>query len=226
MKITAACAAALALLATAGVASAQDVSFNVGVTTDYVFRGISQNNEEPALQGGVDATFGSFYVGGWASNVDFGDSTKAEVDIYGGYKTEVSGFAVDLGVVGYLYTSDPSTSDYDYLEVKAAVSRAVGPVTVGAAVYYSPDFFGAADDEATYVELNGAFAPFSRWTISGAVGEQFTDVSDDYVTWNVGATYALSDTVAFDVRYHDNDIDSPALPIADGRVNATIKALF
>ncbi|HEX8470966.1 MAG TPA: TorF family putative porin [Brevundimonas sp.] len=226
--VTIAGAAALALLASAGAASAQDVAVtaNLAVTSDYVFRGFSQTDENPAVQGGFDITKGSFYVGAWASNVDFNDSTDAEVDLYGGYRTEVSGFAVDVGLIGYGYVSSPEGSNYPYLEAKLAVSRAIGPVTAGAAVYYSPDFFGA-DDKATYVEANLAYSPITNLTLSGAVGEQFLDVSDDYVTWNVGATYAFAGTpLALDVRYSDTDVDTPSIPISDGRVFATLKATF
>jgi uncharacterized protein (TIGR02001 family) len=215
----------MAVLLTAGAASAQDspeVAWNLGVTNDYVFRGYTQTSEDPAIFGGVDVTVGSFYAGAWASNVDFGDDTDAEFDIYGGYRTEVSGFAVDVGVVGYLYVSQPAGVDYDYVEFKAAASRAIGPLTLGAAVYWSPDFFGA-DEEATYVEANAAFSPANRWTVSGAVGHQALDVNADYATWNAGVAYALSDNVAIDVRYHDTDVTGP---LSDDRVIGTLKFLF
>ncbi|CAN5241511.1 TorF family putative porin [soil metagenome] len=228
MKIQAlAAAAAFAVIATAGAASAQDatISYNIGVTSDYVFRGISQTNEDPAIQGGADVTLGKFYAGVWASHVDFGDSTSAEIDYYGGYRTEIAGFGVDVGIIDYAYTDKPKYSGYNYIEYKAAVSRAVGPVTVGAAVYYSPNFFGTADDDATYVEANASYSPITNLTISGAVGEQYLDVSDDYATWNLGATYAIAGTpLAIDVRYTDTDLDN--LGIADGRGIATLKATF
>lgn len=225
MRTALACAAAVAVLLTAGAASAQEapeVAWNLGVTSDYVFRGYSQTSEDPAIFGGVDVTAGSFYAGAWASNVDFGDDTDAEFDIYGGHRTEVSGFAVDVGVVGYLYVSQPAGADYDYAELKAAASRAFGPVTLGAAVYWSPDFFGA-DEEATYVEANAAFSPAAKWTVSGAVGHQALDVNADYATWNAGVAYAFSDNVAIDVRYHDTDVTGP---LSDDRVVGALKFLF
>lgn len=225
MKTVLACAAAMAVLLTAGAASAQDapqVAWNLGVTSDYVFRGYSQTSEDPAIFGGVDLTVGSFYAGAWASNVDFGDSTDAEVDLYGGYRSEISGLAVDVGVVGYLYTSQPNGADYDYAELKAAASRAIGPVTLGAVVYWSPDFFGA-DEEATYVEANAAFSPAPQWTVSGAVGHQSLDVNADYATWNAGVAYAFTDHVVIDVRYHDTDVDGP---LSDDRVVGALKFLF
>lgn len=201
-------AACLALLAGVGFCSqakAQDVTGNVALTSDYVFRGVSQTSENPAISAGVDATFGSFYAGGWASNVDFGDDTDAEVDVYGGWRSELSGWTVDLGGVAYLYTGQPDSADYDYVELKAAASRAVGPATLGVAAYWSPDFFGASEDEATYLEANAAFTPADRWTVSAAVGRQWVSSDLDYATWNAGVAFALADHLALDVRYHDTD---------------------
>jgi uncharacterized protein (TIGR02001 family) len=231
--------AMMALLSlTAGLASpatAQDAaaptgpqwSFNVAGVSDYVFRGVSQTEEEPAVSGGVDATIGSGYVGAWASNVSFpgDDDTNAEIDLYGGFRPEVAGWSLDLGVVGYFYTGQPDGADYSYGEVKLAASRAVGPATVGAALYYSPDFFGASEDEATYVEANAAFTPADRWTISGAVGRQFVSSDFDYTTWNAGVAYALTDTLTVDVRYHDTD-EHDFGDIYGGRAVASLKAAF
>ncbi|RZJ98155.1 MAG: hypothetical protein EON88_01330 [Brevundimonas sp.] len=226
MKLAFASAAvAAALLATAGAAHAQtpDVAWNVAVTSDYVFRGFSQTDEDPAIQGGVDLTFESgFYAGAWASNVEFGDDTDAEVDVYGGYRTEAGGFAVDVGVIGYLYVNEPSAADYSYVEFKAAASRAFGPVTLGAAVYFSPDFFGI-DEEATYIEANGSFTPAPKWTVSGAVGLQTLDINEDYTTWNAGVAYAITDNIVIDGRYHGADVDGP---LSDDRAVATLKFLF
>lgn len=222
-------AAALMLIAAPQAASAQsaDWAFNAAVGSDYVFRGVSQTEEDPALSAGADLTSGSFYAGAWASNVSFvGDAdTNAEVDLYGGFRTEASGWNMDLGVVGYLYTSQPNGADYDYVELKAAASRAVGPATIGAAVYWSPDFFGAAEDEATYVEANAAFSPAAKWTLSGALGRQFVSSDFDYTTWNVGAAYALTDTLAVDVRYHDTD-EHDFGDVYGARAVASLKAVF
>jgi len=226
--------AVLALAAVASQATAQDASaspdpqwsFNVAGTSDYVFRGVSQTQEDPALSGGVDLTYGSVYAGTWASNVDFGDGeTNAEVDLYGGIRPEIAGWNLDLGVIGYLYTNQPDGADYDYAEFKAAASRAVGPATLGAAVYYSPDFFGASEDEATYVEANAAISPADKWTISGAVGRQFVSSDFDYTTWNLGAAYQLTSNLAVDVRYHDTD-EHDFGAIYGSRAVASLKATF
>ena len=225
MKLALIGASALALFG-AGSVQAQtqpEVAFNIGVVSDYVFRGVSQTDEGAALQGGVDASFGNgFYAGGWASTVDFGEGTDAEVDLYGGYRTEAAGYALDFGVLGYLYVNEPGPADYNFMEFKAAASRAIGPATLGAAVYYSPDFFGA-DDAATYLEANGAYALADKWTVSGAVGQQWLDVNDDYLSWNLGVAYDLTDHLAVDVRYHDSDVDGP---LTDDRFVVGLKANF
>jgi uncharacterized protein (TIGR02001 family) len=213
------CAATASLLM-AGAASAQDVSFNVAATTDYVFRGYSQTDESPAIQGGVDATQGVFYGGLWASNVDFLDSTDAEIDAYIGIKPTAGAVTYDFAAIYYGYINAPSAASYDYWEFKAAASVPVGPATVGTAVYYSPAFFGDIGD-ALYYEVNGSFSPAEKWSVSAALGEQtFDDIAGDYTTWNLGVGYAITDSISADLRYHDTDVDTP---ISDERVALTLK---
>ena len=75
-KVSRAGVALVALLATAGTAMAEgEWSGNVAMTSDYTWRGVSQSNEDPAIQGGFDYANGLFYAGTWASNVDFGDDS-------------------------------------------------------------------------------------------------------------------------------------------------------
>ena len=199
-------AAAVVAVFGAAPALADEVAYNVGVTNNYVFRGLTQTDKDFAVQGGVDfSTDSGFYAGAWASNVDFGDGTDAEVDLYGGYKTEAGGFAFDFGVVAYTYVGAPAGVSYDNVELKAAASRAFGPATIGGAVYYSPDSWGV-DNESVYWELNGAYTVSDKISLSGAVGRQTFDPGSDYTTWNVGGTYALTDKLGLDLRYHDTNL--------------------
>lgn len=223
-------AAAAASLCFVGAAQAQEdsgpsFSFNLGAASEYVFRGFSQTDEDPQVFGGIDASYGIAYAGVWASNVDFLDSTDVEFDLYAGIKPTAGPVTFDLGVIYYGYTSQPSGADYDYWEGKVAASVPAGPATLGAAIYYSPDFFGAADD-AFYYEANVAVAiPDSKFTVSGALGRQEQDGGLDYTTWNVGVGFALTDNVAFDVRYFDTNASSTADPLGygDARVVGGIK---
>jgi uncharacterized protein (TIGR02001 family) len=225
MRIEFLSATALAFTLVCGPVSAQnrpEIAWNVGIASDYVFRGYSQTDGRAQVFGGVDAKLGNFYAGSWVSNVDFGDGTDVEVDLYGGHSSEIEGFKVDFGFAGYLYPSQPDGAGYNYVELKADISRAIGPVSLGSSLSWSPDYFGE-DSSATYVEANAAFVPADGWEISGAVGYQALDVSGDYVAWNLGVVYGLTETALLDVRYSDTDRDDP---LADGRVVASLKFGF
>jgi uncharacterized protein (TIGR02001 family) len=220
------CAAVASMAVTTTASAAGPFTFNAGVASDYVFRGFSQTMEDPQIFGGVDYAQGMFYAGTWASNVKFGDETDAEVDLYAGVTPTLGPVSANFGVIYYGYVNAPSDTDYDYVEVKAAGSVPVGPATVGAAVYYSPEFFGKTG-EAWYSELNGSYSPTDRITFSGAVGHQDVELAGDYNTWNLGATVALTDHVSLDARYHDTDLnDAVCEDICDSRGVVTLKATF
>lgn len=207
-------------------ASAADFDFSVNgaVTTDYVFRGVSQTNNQMTVQGGADVTYGMGYAGVWASGVDFGDGTDAEIDVYGGVKPTYQGFNFDVGFVYYGYAGQPSGSPWDYWEAKAAVSHAVGKGSLGAAVFYSPDFTGKTGD-AFYTEVNASYPVLEKVSISGALGHQEIDQAPSYTTWNVGGTLAITDAISLDVRYWDTDSHDLG-SIYDSRIVATAKAVF
>ena len=119
------------------------LSYNVGVTSDYRFRGMAQTSFNPALQAGVDFAHKSgFYVGAWGSNVswikDYAGATDGslEVDLYGGYKGEISkDLTFDLGLIGYEYPGNTAATNANTTEfygaltyglVTAKYSRSVG----------------------------------------------------------------------------------------------------
>ncbi|MEY2887200.1 MAG: hypothetical protein RI913_619, partial [Pseudomonadota bacterium] len=94
------------------------IAYNIGATSDYRFRGLKQNGDNAAVQGGIDFAHKSgVYLGTWASNVsDWAAANSAvnlEMDFYGGYKTELSGVALDFGMIYYNYpsASKPNLSD-------------------------------------------------------------------------------------------------------------------
>ncbi len=204
-------AAAAALLAPMAHADGPSVSYNAGVYSDYVFRGVSQTEEDPALQVGADLASGHLYAGAWASNVSYtGDpDTNAEIDLYGGIRPTLGDWTFDIGAIAYLYTNQPDGADYSYTEAKLGVSRRFGPeerpVTVGLTTFYSPDFFGAAEDEATYVVADLGWRAAERVTLGAQVGRQWVSSDFDYTHWSVGGAYAVTDAVSVDLRYHDTD---------------------
>jgi uncharacterized protein (TIGR02001 family) len=200
----AALALALTVLA-AGPALAQDgpeVSFNLGAASDYVFRGVSQTQGDPQVFGGADVTWGKVYAGTWLSNVDYGDGTDAEYDLYVGVTPQLGAVSFDLAALFYGYVDAPSGADYDYVELQATASVPVGPATFGAGVYHAPDSYGGVD-HSTYVEANASYSPRENLSVSGAIGRQTFAGPGDYTTWNLGVGYKLTDHLTVDLRYHD-----------------------
>jgi len=109
-------------------------SFNIGATSDYVFRGISQTDNDPTIQGGIDLGYGILYAGWWASGLDFEaglNDAKVEMDWYGGIRPTWGKATFDLGVIYYTYPgSGPilplvTYPDLNYVELKAGVSGEV-----------------------------------------------------------------------------------------------------
>jgi len=209
---------ASAAMGVAGTANAEGtVSGSVALTSDYVFRGITQTLGNPAIQGSLDYTNDIFYAGVWGSNVDFGLDETVELDVYAGVKPVLGPVTFDFGVIGYFYPgSTDLAGEFDYFEGKAAASIApVEGLSLGAALYYSPEFTFETG-EATYLEANGAYALTDAFSVSGAFGVQDVDLLGDYQTWNLGGSYSVSG-FKFDLRYHDTDITG-----ADEIINFTI----
>jgi uncharacterized protein (TIGR02001 family) len=222
------CGAFAAVAAAPALAQEVTVSGNVALATDYTYRGISQTDESPAIQGGFDLSAGSFYAGTWASNINFGTGgANMELDVYGGYKFAAGPVTFDVGVIGYLYpgaSDDVAELDYweGYIKPSIALSE---QFTLGGGIYYSPEFTGESGD-GFYYEVNGAFVASPSLTFSGAVGMQSVDTDgfffgeDEYTTWNLGGTYSAMG-LGFDLRYVGTDVED--VPIADNRVIFSIK---
>jgi len=185
-------------------ASQFDVAFGAAVTTDYLFRGISQTDGGPAVQGYVEFDYDLVYAGVWASNVDFG-TPDAEIDLSLGIRPEVGPAAFDLGYVQYLYADGTSPS---YGELYAMVDyTATDSLTLGAKTYFAPDY---AQEGSTgfYGEANIDYALPANFGVSAAVGYQsFADSAfPDYWTWNAGVYWTWKDLLTLDLRYSGSDL--------------------
>jgi uncharacterized protein (TIGR02001 family) len=178
-------------------------AFTATAASDYVFRGISQTENGAAVFGSGRVSYDNVYAGVGIENVNFHNGTTAEYDLSAGWTPVVDGFRLDLGVVRYGYIDQPAHTEIDTVELKAVVLHDFGPATLGAAIYYSGDYFGTHRDDV-YVEGRGAYRITRKLTISGAAGRQ-SDGLADHTTWNAGATYAFTKHVALDLRYADTD---------------------
>ena len=152
-------AAVVAMTALPTVAHAE-LSFNVGATTDYRYRGISQTRLKPAVQGGIDFSAGGFYVGTWASSIkwikDAGGDARAEVDFYGGYKGEITkDLGYDVGVLRYQYFGHDLAVSPNTTEVYGAMT--FGPATLKYS-HAVTNLFGFSDSKnSSYIDLSAGF---------------------------------------------------------------------
>jgi uncharacterized protein (TIGR02001 family) len=189
----------LTLLATSSAAFAQTapaapestIAYNIGVVSQYRYRGLAQTRGLPALQGGLDySNANGTYVGVWASTIHWikDASTKdtanvvnvdgmSEVDIYGGYKFETSGVTYDLGVLAYQYPKN-TLKNITTLDLENANTTEVyGAATFGAyTLKYSnavSNLFGYKNSKgSTYIDLTANFDMGSGFTLSPHIGRQ------------------------------------------------------
>jgi len=210
-------------------------SANVGFVSEYFFRGLSQTDDAPAIQGGFDyevevAEPTSFYAGVWGSNVDFNeasgvDGATMEMDLYGGLKGMIgdTGLSWDLGLIYYMYPGADSNLNYDFLEVAGAIGYDFGPAAVTASLNYSPENFGDSG-EALYAKFavdvpvpSVENLSFSAYIAHQSIKDETAFGSPDYVEWNIAANYSIA---GFDLSlaYSDTDIS----PSGDGNSEAAI----
>lgn len=169
--------------------------------SDYDFRGISQSARDPALQASVDYAHDSgWYIGAWASNIDFGidestgvDDPKIETDVYTGFtKTLESGFSYDVGGVFYGY---PQESLFNYYELYAGVGMtAKNGVSIKGKFFYSPDFGGDStpgNTEAEYLQADLAVPLPQNFSLTLHAGYSFGDYWDGFLTDSKYFDYAV-----------------------------------
>lgn len=223
--------ATIALLALSGAALAEDkLSWSASLTgtSDYVFRGISQTDNDPTVQGSIGFEYGMFYAGGWASGLDWGAGSDAEleVDWYAGIKptwnSPLGEVGFDFGVIYYTYPGlSDSGAEADYFELKAGYSLPspfIKGLTTGSYVYWSPEYSTEVGEVWTTESVASYELP-KVWvfdpTLSGVLGWQTGERSDgynagakdEYYYWNAGLTLAV-ENLSFDLRYWDTNLDA------------------
>jgi len=210
--------AAAGLVATPASAQIEGLSGNAAVTTNYIFRGISQSGGNPAVQAGLDYAVGDtgLAFGTWASSIDFGsidgaDAAPLEWDIYGSYTFAITdAFGVSAGAIAYLYPNAATGANFNWYEFWAGLSYNFGVAAVNARVYYSPDYVNLSDSQFYYT--GGVSVPVVDWlALNANIG--FTDldhavfpVIEDYMDWNVSAA-ATFGNFTLTLGYADSDLE-------------------
>lgn len=244
--------AVLAAALLAGPALAQEkpndkLTFTANVTgvSEYSFRGISQTDNNPALQGSLEAAIAitpsvTGYISLWGSNVHFvpevaNGGASAEVDFTVGFRGTVDSFGWDVKYIYYAYPGATSTLNYDFQEVAAAVNYDFGFVIPTLGVNYTNQFFGDSG-KATYVyggvKVPIPFTEFSPRVVAN-VGRQKVEANatygvPDYTDWNVGLFATFFGALDVGIQYVDTNIKSGQCvnatlnDLCDGRVIGSI----
>ncbi len=220
----------LALLLLASSTTQAEVSANFSMVSDYVFRGISQSQEDPTVQGGFDwAHESGFYLGTWASGVDFvdagpDDGADVEWDLYLGYGGSINDdWSWDVSYVQYLYPGTVSGVDYDYGE--ALVSFGYKEF-LGLTLGYANDVFNS-DETGIYYEVSGGTDLGSDgWSWNAAVGHyDLDDLNSSYTHYSIGIAKAF-EKLSVGLSLHDSDGDTEFGDIADARAVLTLSTEF
>jgi len=214
--------------------SPHSLSANVGMASDYIFRGISQTGGDPAVQGGLDYTHSSgFYLGTWGSNVGWIEdyqgyaSGNVEIDVYGGFRGGIgkTDFTYDLGAIQYFYPGKKAGAvDADTTEIYAAL----GWKWFSAKYSYSisDETFGFANSDGSgYLDISASVPIGETGLTAGAHWGTFSfenNGAQDYDDWKVSLAYDMgklskvTSGVTVGVMYTDTDADSAVWTDANG----------
>jgi uncharacterized protein (TIGR02001 family) len=199
-----------------------EISGNFGLFSDYRFRGISQSNRAAAAQGGFDLVYRSgFYLGTWGSSVSNWASTGGsglEIDVYGGYSTEiVGGVGIDVGVLHYNYPGATSTPNGNTNELYLALSY--GPVSYKYSHMLTSNWFNNAaksgsqyHDLSAEVPLNDQISLTAHYGITQVKGFASINRFNDY---KVGMSYSLGRDFSIGLDF-----------VGTGGLDATEKLVF
>jgi len=210
-------------------------AFGVRAASDYNFRGISQSNRDPSLQGyGELQLFDNLiYAGGAGYRVDLPTRPGAEIDFSAGLRPKFGPLTFDLGVIYYYYPGERQLMDVatgaiftprntDFIELAGKVSWAADSRwALGAGVFHAWDWL-ATGAPGTYANLTAKYAFADKLfgvlpaglALSGELGHYSLGTTaalygsvklPDYVYWNAGLSYTYANTT-LDLRYHDTNL--------------------
>lgn len=200
--------------------------YEIGLVSDYRYRGLSLSDEKPALQAGATvSTPGGWYAGTWGSTIAEygvgadGDGARVEVDLFAGRAFSLGAYDLDVGVQAYLY---PDGTDVSFAEIPVSVSRTLGSWTATVQAVYTPRQDVTVPEANHYVSGGLVWqAPERSWQVSARIGyEDGAFAPDGKTDWEVGVARSFG-PLSVGLSYVDTDDDS-----IDGGLVASVKAGF
>ncbi|MGH8157410.1 MAG: TorF family putative porin [Rhodanobacter sp.] len=215
--------------ASAQSAPASTITGNVAVVNDYLFRGLSQTNFDPAVQPGIEFDHASgWYIGAWGSNISWLSdasttaapiSSSLEVDLYAGYRGSFGkDWSYDAGLYEYYYPGSYPAGFTRPYTTEAYASLGWSGLTLKYS-YTLTNLFGVADSKRSgYLDLSWNYAFSPGWTFNSHVAHQ--DVAHasgaSYTDWKLGVTRAFGGGYSVALAYYDTNAARSAYTNAYG----------
>jgi uncharacterized protein (TIGR02001 family) len=230
---------------TGGLFALKNFSASATIASDYVFRGLSQTDEDPALQASFDYKHPvGLYMGVWGSSVDESISEgNVELDLYAGLRKElVENLTYDLSVIYYWYPSDSRIPEKDYVEGHAGLSYVFAKLplepNLGLGFNYSPDYYGEDGDAYSVSSTLRLSLPY-QFGLGFELGYQYVegdkttgngvglDGEDgyDYLYWRIGLSRELLG-FNLDLSYYDTNESEYFGKIGEDRIVFTVSRSF
>jgi uncharacterized protein (TIGR02001 family) len=191
-----------------------EISANIGATSNYLWRGVTQTSDDAAISGGVDyAHEGGFYAGTWVSNVDY-NGANAEVDFYGGFGGEFGdGIGFDVGGIYYLYPgaddAGANEDEIDFAEIYGSLSFGMFEGGIAYTIWKEDD---DADEHDIYYYISASTEIAPTWSVGATLGYYDFDDGTDYSHGNISVAKDVGDFGEFtfavsNVFDQDDDLD-------------------
>src|SRR6218665_3767395 len=182
-----------------------DISATAAVVSDYRFRGVSESDRDPALQGSVDLNYHGFYAGAWASSIARTDGTNVELDLYAGYGGSAGPVEYEVGAIAYLYPGGHGNANI--YEGTGSLSYTLGPATAKLSINYAPDQ-ATLDGDNLYVKAGlRAGIPTTPFPAFASLGRERGSFYGRKWDWSLGAEYSRGSFTA-SLAYVDTNLDS------------------
>ena len=215
-----------------GTAAPTESTVYITLTSDYVKRGVTQTDGDPAIQAGGDIRFSNgFFAGAWASTIDISNGPNrqrdTEVDVYAGYTFDANDkWQFTAHTVLYTYPGQTGNVDYDYQEI-AISSNYDDRLWIEYA--YAPDLYNS-NNSAQNIDVYAEWPLKGRWSLGIGVGRYDTSNLNDssYTYWQLGLTRNF-DWADLDIRYHDASTWVPIISTkdtAEARIAITLQIPF
>ena len=204
-KLSLATLIAISTLGTVSAVQADEIgiSGNIGATSNYIWRGMTQTDDKSAVSGEIDFDYNGFYIGAWAANVDFNDDANSEVDVYIGYGNTIENFSYDINYLKFLYPGSDDATEFD--EITIGLGLDIDKLSLGAS--YSFGVYTENDgDKNDYVEVTASY-DFDVMNLDLSYGD-YENTGDNYTVGFSKSIDLNGNSLDLAIAYADFDADA------------------